>query len=46
MKAAHLADVPVTASPDQVTMQEEEKVVAYYGGGYLYALPSRMEPLL
>jgi photosynthetic reaction center H subunit len=42
----HFADVPVTANPDQVTLQEEDQITAYYGGGHLYALPSRMEPLL
>ena len=46
LMAKHFAGVPVIASPDQVTLQEEEKIVAYYGGGWLYALPSRMEPVL
>lgn len=40
------ADVPVTASPDQVTLQEEDRITAYYGGGHLYATPARLEPLL
>lgn len=40
------ADVPGTRSLDQVTMLEEEKIQAYYGGGTLYAEPSRAEPLL
>jgi photosynthetic reaction center H subunit len=44
--AKHFADVPTVASPDRITLQEEEKIVAYYGGGYLYAVPSRMEPLI
>lgn len=42
----HFADVPVTANPDQVTLQEEDQITAYYGGGHLYALPERSEPLL
>jgi photosynthetic reaction center H subunit len=42
----HFADVPVTANPDQVTLQEEDQITGYYGGGHLYALPSRTEPLL
>ncbi len=42
----HFADVPVTASPNQITLQEEDQITAYYGGGYLYALPERMEPLI
>jgi len=29
-----------------VTMLEEEKIQAYYGGGMLYAEPGRTEPLL
>ena len=40
------ADVPGLRAPDQVTMLEEEKIVAYFGAGTLYATPSRMEPLL
>jgi photosynthetic reaction center H subunit len=43
---AQFADVPVTASPDQVTLLEEEKVVGYYGGGHLYATRDRQEPWL
>jgi photosynthetic reaction center H subunit len=38
--------VPRTASPDQITRLEEDKVTAYYGGGHLYAKPSRQEPLI
>lgn len=44
--AAQFADVPVTASPDQITLLEEERVVGYYGGGHLYATRDRQEPLL
>ena len=40
------AQVPGTRSPDQVTLLEEEKIMAYYGGGTLYAEPSRQEPLV
>lgn len=42
----HFADVPPTAQADVVTMLEEEKVMAYYGAGTLYATPQRQEPLL
>jgi photosynthetic reaction center H subunit len=38
--------VPQTRHPDRVTLLEEERVVAYYGAGTLYASPSRAEPLL
>lgn len=42
----HFVDVPGTAKPDQVTMLEEEKIMAYYGAGTLYAHPSRLGPLI
>jgi len=42
----HFADAPSTANPDFVTLQEEDRISAYYGGGYLYALPERKEPVL
>ena len=38
--------VPRTASPDQVTCLEEEKIMAYYGAGTLYADEQRQEPFL
>jgi photosynthetic reaction center H subunit len=41
-----LRGVPATRHPEQVTMLEEEKVMAYYGAGTLYATPQRQEPLL
>ena len=43
---AHFASVPPTRSPDQITMLEEERVMAYYGAGTLYATPARSEPLI
>lgn len=42
----HFAGVPGTAKPGSVTQLEEEKIMAYFGGGLLYAEPSRQEPLL
>ncbi|MCR9124846.1 MAG: photosynthetic reaction center subunit H [Rhodobacteraceae bacterium] len=42
--AKHFATVPVQASSDQITMLEEEKISAYYGGGHLYADAARQEP--
>lgn len=42
--AHHFAQVPGTKHPDQVTMLEEEKISAYYGGGTLYADKERSEP--
>jgi photosynthetic reaction center H subunit len=44
--AAQFADVPGLRQPDQITRLEEEKIVAYYGAGTLYATPDRQEPLL
>jgi photosynthetic reaction center H subunit len=38
--------VPRLANSDQVTLQEEDKIAAFYGGGTLYAMPDRMGPLL
>jgi photosynthetic reaction center H subunit len=43
---SHFAGVPATASPDQVSLLEEDKICAYYGAGTLYADASRAEPLL
>jgi photosynthetic reaction center H subunit len=40
------AGVPALANPDQVTLDEEERVCAYFGAGYLYATAARAEPLL
>jgi photosynthetic reaction center H subunit len=42
----HFADVPGTKNADQVTLLEEDKIMAYYGGGLLYASPSRAEPII
>lgn len=42
----HFADVPRTASGEQVTKREEDRIMAYYGGGKLYATPARLGPLL
>lgn len=44
--AEQFANVPKTRNPEQVTLLEEEKIMAYYGAGLLYATPDRMEPLL
>jgi len=38
--------VPGLKNPDQITFLEEEKVMGYFGGGTLYAEPSRAEPLV
>ena len=42
----HFAGVPKIASPNQVTLLEEEKICGYYAGGTLYASDARLEPQL
>jgi photosynthetic reaction center H subunit len=45
LHARHFQDVPRTRHPEQITLLEEDRVVAFYAGGYRYAEPSRNEPL-
>lgn len=42
----HFATAPGLKNPEQVTLREEDRIVAYYAGGYLYASPDRAEPFL
>jgi photosynthetic reaction center H subunit len=42
--AHHFAQVPGLKNPDVVTMFEEERISAFYGGGTLYADKKRSEP--
>jgi len=44
--AEHFGAVPGIKAADQITLLEEEKIMAYYGGGTLYADPKRQEPKL
>ena len=44
--AAQFPDAPRIASADQITLYEEDRVLGYFGGGYLYATPDRQEPFL
>ena len=44
--ARHFADVPPLRDRDSITLLEEERVIAFYGAGTLYATPGRTEPLL
>ncbi|WP_432816566.1 photosynthetic reaction center subunit H [Sulfitobacter sp. JB4-11] len=42
---AHNVDgIPGIKGKEQITLLEEEKVMAYFGGGTLYADPARLEP--
>jgi photosynthetic reaction center H subunit len=43
--STQFAQVPGTKHAEQITMLEEEKIMAYYGGGTLYATPDRQECL-
>lgn len=44
--AKHFQLVPQTKAANQVTLLEEDKITAFYGGGTLYATPDRREPLV
>jgi photosynthetic reaction center H subunit len=46
IRSDQFIQVPRLANPDQVTLQEEDKITAFYGGGTLYATPERKEPWL
>ena len=40
------AGAPATPANDQISRDEEERAMAYFGGGYLYANAARQEPWL
>ncbi|MBP2278040.1 MULTISPECIES: photosynthetic reaction center subunit H [Sphingomonas] len=44
--AAQFVDAPRIAAADHITLYEEDRVLGYFGGGYLYATPDRQEPFL
>lgn len=44
--SSQFMDAPRIAQRDRVTMLEEDKISAYFSGGYMYATPRRAEPLL
>jgi photosynthetic reaction center H subunit len=44
ISGAQFALVPGTKKADEVTLLEEEKIMAYYGSGYLYSTPKRIGP--
>lgn len=44
--AGNVDGIPTIKGDAEVTLLEEEKVMAYFGGGTLYADPSRVEPKL
>ncbi|MEM9028574.1 MAG: photosynthetic reaction center subunit H [Pseudomonadota bacterium] len=44
LTAEQFAGIPMTRSPDQITLLEEDQIMSYVGGGRLYATPQRQEP--
>jgi photosynthetic reaction center H subunit len=44
--AAQFEDVPAIETPGVITRYEEDRIQAYFGGGYMYATPERAEPWL
>jgi photosynthetic reaction center H subunit len=44
--ARQFADVPRLRNPNEITLQEEDRIGAYFSAGELYATPSRAEPML
>lgn len=46
LTAAQIARVPGIASQETITKREEDRITAYWAGGFLYATPSRQEPFL
>lgn len=46
LTAALFDGVPTTKSDAQITLLEEDKIMAYFAGGHLYATPGRSQPLL
>ena len=43
---AQFAAVPALKHPETVTFLEEDRITAYYAGGYMYAVPGRTVSLL
>jgi photosynthetic reaction center H subunit len=44
--ASQFAGAPAAPASGTITLYEEERAQAYFGGGYLYATPARQEPYL
>jgi photosynthetic reaction center H subunit len=44
--STQFADIPATKKPQQVSTTEEERIVAYFAAGRLFATPQRAEPLI
>ncbi len=46
IEAASFAGAPQPANPGEISLYEEDKIVGYFGAGYLYANAERAEPLI
>ena len=46
LTADQFAGAPAANATGTITLYEEERVQAYFGGGYLYATRARQEPIL
>ena len=46
INAADFAAAPVPKTAGEITFLEEDKIMGYFGGGYLYANAARQEPIL
>ena len=46
LNGGQIAAAPRIAATDRITLLEEDRVQAYFGGGYLYANAARQEPWL
>ncbi len=44
--ASQFANAPQLRQPDRITLLEEDRICAYFGGGHLYATPARREAIL
>ncbi len=44
--ASQFANVPAIARTDSITFREEDRIMAYFGSGHLYATQSRFGPLI
>jgi photosynthetic reaction center H subunit len=44
--AAQFQGAPYPRQDDRVTLLEEDKIMAWFGAGYLYATPERQEPFI
>ena len=46
IRADQFATAPQLSNPEAITLREEDRILAYFAGGYLYATPQRLGPVL